>query len=302
MSEYITHIAVQEDTVRLAIHADEICDAFKLCFKEHNKAARMGSSSRGNSTFVVQNLQHFRDKWETRKPNDRIEDKLAFTLGWITHRAADRFFKPKYGIFDKNPNNLHPVDIRIYHDVVLYEKVYNSGAREPFSKGFAQKNMKTHPGAKGFSLTKAEALFSPMYQSEILSLQSFDTVKNGAEFLKRVEDEFPTFTVDFDRFIEGVNNPDEENMQQMITEPNFYDEKDPIIKTARNLQEGKPVAKASVLDMLNTAKQSQYAQVLGQSFKWIYEASQYFDRANEKDEEYLYDTYLIAENQKIKRY
>ena len=302
MSEYITHIAVQEDTRRLALHDADICEAFKTCMKESPDAMRMGSASRGNSTFIVQNIHHFRDVWDGRKPEDRLEDQLAFTLGWITHRAADRYFKPRYGIFDKNPENLHPVDIRIYHDVVAYDKVYDHGKNEPFSAGFAEESMRSHPAAGQINVTQAEAIFGPLYQADFLALQSFDQATNGQEFMDRVNDQFATFTVDFNRLIKLVNDPDPEDMQQMIVAPNFYNEEDTIVKIARHIQRGEPVEGMSIPEALNTEGQSQYAQTLSKSFHWIAEASQYFEKQSDKDLDGLYDTFSIDDSQKIERY
>ncbi|WKN44995.1 hypothetical protein [Tunicatimonas pelagia] len=302
MSEYITHIAVQEDTQRLALHADEICEAFKTCMRESPDAMRMGSASRGNSTFIIQNIHHFRDLWKERKPEDRLEDQLAYTLGWITHRAADRYFKPRYGIFDKNPENLHPVDIRIYHDVVMYDKVYGNGKNSPFSAGFAEENMQSHPAANQINVTQAEAIFGPLYQADFLALQSFDGVKSGKEFMNRMESQFATFTVDFKRLVNLVNNPVLEDMQQMIIAPNFYNDQDPIIKIARNIQLGESVEGMSMAEALNTEGQSQYAQTLSKAFNWIAEASKYFEYQSDKDMEGMYDAFNINDDQKIERY
>ena len=302
MSEYITHIAVQEDTRRLALQADGICEAFKTSMKESPDAMRMGSASRGNSTFIVQNIHHFRDLWEKRKPEDRLEDQLAFTLGWITHRAADRYFKPRYGIYDKNPENAHPVDIRIYHDVVVYDKVYGNGKHPPFSTGFAEKDMQSHPAAAQLDVTQAEAIFGPLYQADFLALQSFETVSSGQELMDRINSQFATFTVDFRRLIDLVNNPDPEDMQQMIIAPNFYDEEDPIIKMARNIQHGESVVGMDLTEALATEGQSQYAQTLSKAFNWIAEASRYFEHQSDKDQDGMYDTFNINEDQKIERY
>ena len=302
MSEYITHIAVQEDTRRLALHADDICAAFKTCMKESPDAMRMGSASRGNSTFIVQNIHHFRDVWEARKPEDRLEDQLAYTLGWITHRAADRYFKPRYGIFDKNPENLHPVDIRIYHDVVAYDKVYDKGKNEPFSAGFAEEDMRSHPAAAQINVKQAEAIFGPLYQADFLALQSFDQVTSGQEFMDRVNDQFATFTVDFNRLINLVNDPNPEDMQQMIIAPNFYNEEDMIVRMARNIQRGESVVDMSMTEALETEAQSQYAQTLSKAFNWIAEASKYFERRSDKDIDGMYDVFNINDDQKIERY
>jgi len=302
MSEYISHIAVQDDTAKLALYSREICEAFKICFRDHAAAVRMGSASRGNSTFIIQNIHHYRDRWNTRKAEDRLEDKLAYTLGWITHRAADRYFKPKYGIFDKNPENLHPVDIRILHDVVLYEKVYYNGKVKPFSVGYAQKDMKDHPASSSIDVTQAEAIFGPMYQADLLSLQSFDNSKDAESFLDRIMEQYATFTVDFDRLIEGVNRPDPEDMQQMIEAPNFYNDEDPIIKIARKLQHGQSLTGLSLEEALDTEGQSQYAQVLSKAFLWVREASRYFNRETDKDKTYMFDTFNISEHQRVERY
>jgi hypothetical protein len=301
MSEYITHIAVQEDTARLALHSQDICEAFKTCFRDHALAARLGSSSRGNSTFIVQNLHHFKNLWAGRRPEDRLGDKLAYTLGWITHRAADRYFKPRYGTFDKNPENLHPVEIRILHDVVVYEKVYQNGKMPPFSTGFAERDMKSHPAAKLLDASKAENLFGPMYQSDFLVLQSFD-VSSSEELIKGINKKFPAFTVDFNRLIDAIDNPSDENRQQMIEAPNFYDENDEIIKMARNLQHGKSVDGMSLKNALGISGTSQYAETLIKSFNWIQEASDYFDGRSQRDKEALFGVFNIADSQKVERY
>ena len=301
MSEYIAHIAVQADTARLVIQSSQICDAFKLCFREHAVACRMGSASRGNSTFVVQNIEHFGKLWPNRKPADRLEDKVAYTLGWITHRAADRYFKPRYGIFDKNPENLHPVDIRIYHDVVLYEKVFNNGKEDPFSVGFTEKDMRSHPASGQINVSAAEKIFGLLYQADFLSMQSFDMCTDAKSFVDRVVDQFPTFTVDFGRLTAAVSQPDALKMHQMIEAPNFYNEEDELIKIARNLQQGKSIKGMSIEEALDTEDQSQYAQTLSKSFNWIKEASKLFT-GEIKDKEYLYNNFNIIERQKIERY
>lgn len=301
MSEYITHIGVQEDTARLALHSPNICEAFKTCFRDHALAARLGSSSRGNSTFIVQNLDHFRDIWPDRKPEDRLEDKLSYTLGWITHRAADRYFKPRYGTFDKNPESLHPVEARILHDVVVYDKVYQNGKMPPFSKGFAERDMQTHPAAKLLNATKAENLFGPMYQSDFLGLQSIK-VGSAEELIKRINKQFPEFTVDLNRLIDAIENPNEVNIHRMIEAPNFYDENDQIIKMARNLQHGESVDGMSLQDALNATELSQYAETLVKSFNWIQDASDYFSRSSERDMAALFDVFNIDEHQKVERY
>lgn len=88
----------------------------------------------------------------------------------------------------------------------------------------------------------------------------------------------------------------------MIEAPEFYNENDPIIRMARDLQHGKPLEKIPIEELLNTAQLSQYAQTLSKAFIWIREASRFFMREINEDKEYLFNNFNIAENQKIERY
>ena len=94
MSENVTHTGVLDDCFRLMLVSDEICDAFKEVAQSENDFARLGGITRSGDRFTVQLLTDFRKRWEGRRPEDKLEPKLAFVLGWLTHRAADRQMKP----------------------------------------------------------------------------------------------------------------------------------------------------------------------------------------------------------------
>jgi hypothetical protein len=256
----------------------------------------MGSSSRGNSTFIIPNIHNYRDRWKNRKPSDRLEEKLAFTLGWITHRSTDRYFKPRYGKYDKNPENHKPTDVRIFHDAIVYEKVYNSGTEEPFSKGYMETGMDAHPASEALNVTKAETLFGHLYQSELIELQSVKNSDDGESFMQRLLDQYAEFTVDFNRLIKAHTNPYPDKMKRFIEDPNFYQDSDPIIQLARSLQHDLTTPDINLSDALETKDQSQYAEVLSKTYKWIREASRYFMREIDVDLEYMYDFFNIYED------
>lgn len=302
MSEYITHIGVLDDTARLALHSDEICDAFKLCFTDYHTVARMGSSSRGNNTYIVQNLDYFRDIWKNRKPEDRLEEKLAYTLGWITHRSADKYVKATNESFDDNPENSHPNDIRILHDVIIYEKVYNNGQEDPFTEGFMEQNMESHPASHSMNVRMAEFLFTHVYQSELMELQSFKDVNDGEAFMARLFDQFAELTVDFDRHINAYENPNETLREKLIQEPNFYQDSDPIIKLARALQHNQTLPDVSLSEALKAEDQSRYAEILIKTYRWIREGSRYFTREIDVDKKHMFDFYQIWEGNIVERY
>ena len=53
MSENITHTAVTDDCARLALDSPAICDAFKLCLREHLEIARLGGVTRSGDRFTT---------------------------------------------------------------------------------------------------------------------------------------------------------------------------------------------------------------------------------------------------------
>ena len=81
MSENVTHTAVLDDCIRLMLASDEVCEVFKEVARSHRDFARLGSVTRSGDLFTVRLLGDFRERWEARKPKDRLEPKLAYVLG-----------------------------------------------------------------------------------------------------------------------------------------------------------------------------------------------------------------------------
>jgi hypothetical protein len=58
----------------------------------------------------------------------------------------------------------------------------------------------------------------------------------------------------------------------------------------------------SLPEALNTEKQSQYAQILSKTYRWIRETSRYFTYEIDVSKDYMYDFYDIWEGHRISRY
>ena len=93
MSENITHMAVFEDSSRLALHSPHVCTAFKETLNKHWEIARHGSVTVSGDKSTLHLLNFTRSEWKTRRPEDHIDERLAYLLGWRCHLAADRTFK-----------------------------------------------------------------------------------------------------------------------------------------------------------------------------------------------------------------
>ncbi len=96
MSENITHTAVCDDCLRLMSQISNICDAFKQAASDHLDIAQLGAVTRSTDSFNPGLLKRLRDDWDGRQPKDNFESKLAYSLGALCHRAADRTMKPVF--------------------------------------------------------------------------------------------------------------------------------------------------------------------------------------------------------------
>lgn len=289
MSEHITHTAVFDDCARLALHSGTICDGFKISLSEHREVGRFGSVSRHGDKFTSKLLSSYRDQWATRKPGDYVEEKLAFVLGWICHRAADRQFKPIYRIV--NPEHYveessAPSDASVYHDVILFREVYDNGKKDPFIPSTLDFSLESHPAAKAVSVDEVQDLFGAMWQRSLLELQSFIPHDDDLDaWLELVFERLEPYTVDVKRYAEAYHRPDPDKLKRFITDNNFYSRTDPIVRLARSIHQD---AIDDTIDLAAAVKaaatQSQYAQALHKGYSYLQGASDFFEHAIDERE------------------
>lgn len=294
MSEPITHMAISEDSARIALTSDAITDAFKTCINHHMDAVRLGGMTRQGDEYTLEFIDFAKDNWSSRNQGDYLEEKLAFLLGWRGHLAADQRFKGEYRILDLDhytQNRPSPSDTSIYHDVVVFHEVYGSGKEEPLSASTLDYRLETHPAFKALDMNALEQMIVPVQQRQLLELQAyvdddedFDkwaglTVGGGDE-RRRVQ----RFRIDMERFYSARNKPSVDRMRRFIAEPNFYNRDDNLIKLARSVQSGEPDTSIDLDGALHAAKdQSQYAQAVRQGYIYIQAASDYFDGTIDSD-------------------
>jgi hypothetical protein len=272
MSEHITHTGSLDDCFRLMTLSDEICEPFRLVAREQRDFARLGGITRYGDEFTVSMLTSYRERWSGRTPEDRLEPKLAFVLGWLCHRAADRQVKPLFRALDPTPTQ-NPRDCSIYNDAVIYHEVYAGGAAEPFHPHYLEKEL---PG---------EDIFRVLLQRALLELHTLiPDRQDGEGWLDKLFTLQQKFYVDIDRYAEAILHPDPEKMRRFIEEPNFYDAADPIVATARAIQRGESVSAEQVRAATDAEPKSHYAQMLHMGFGYLKAASDYFESRISSDE------------------
>ena len=265
MSENITHTAVCDDYLRLMSQMSGICDAFKQSAVEHLDIAQLGAVTRSTDRFNPELLKRLRDNWDKRQPKDNFELKLAYSLGALCHRAADRTMKPVFE--EAAPDDKQsPKDVSIYHDVFLFREVYKEGVEKPYS-----------PEMFGME-TPFEEHFRVLFQRALLSIHTFiPDVGNAEEWLDKLFSRRQQFYVEIARYAKAYYHPNPEKTRRYIVDVNFYDSNDDLVKFARAIQSGKAVDEDAVKNALASGKnESKYAQALARGLGYLKVANRFF--------------------------
>ncbi len=96
-------------------------------------------------------------------------------------------------------------------------------------------------------------------------------------WLDAVIDRRQQFTVDIARYAEAFARPDPEKVRRFITDVNFYDPEDGLIRLARALQRGEGTDVDLAEAMAQAAEGSQYARALRRAFLYLCAAGEFFE-------------------------
>ena len=242
-------------------------EPLRQCLADHLDIARLGGVTRAGDRCTPGLLKSLRDTWDERGHATVTQQKLAFVLGWLCHRSADRQMKPVFRAADPDcPRS--PTDCSIYHDAFLLREVYGTGADEPYC-GVAE------VGGVG----EFEGLLRSLWQRALVGIHTFIPDQSDPEgWLERLFALRQEFSVDLDRLARALCEPDPDLVRRFIDEPGFYDASDAVIALARGVQCGDDDAVGGLGAALDAAAtQSHYAQALRRGLLYIRAAGDYFD-------------------------
>ncbi len=282
MSEGITHSAIVDDCARLARSESGICPAFRTVLGEHLEIARLGGVTRHGDRHNPDLLERYREQWPLADRPDAVPMKLAFVLGWLSHRAADRQMKRIFRSLDPDCPRRPPTDCSIYHDVAVLRHVYGAGETDLWGMQSFAADGRERQEAR----LRAEALLASVWQRTLLRMHTF--IPDDSEpdaWLDRVVEQHQRLYVDLRRYAAALTDPDPELVRRFLVEPNFYAPADPIIVLARSLQKGTPPPAVSLAAALEQARdQSLYARMLRRAYLYTQAASEFFERRIDRDE------------------
>jgi len=287
MSDLLVHWAVFDDSRRIC-QQDPMVDPYLAeLIQNEREFARLGALSRGGRSFVPAVLQDARSKGRTEDARDRR--KLAFALGGITHFAADKVLKPLMsrlakgdwnathhemqgkGISGKKTNKVAIREISAYYDTHVFRKVYLDGQERPFTDFLLSAN-RTEPGKE------LEDFVHSLFQRTLLSSHTIapDTT-HPLEWLDRLIDLTQPLYVDIELYVDVFANPDPVKMNEYQVESTFYQDTDPIVRAARQIQKGGTLTPDAMdAALIEDGNLSAYGQALALSQRRLRDASAFW--------------------------
>jgi hypothetical protein len=275
MSDHIAHLAICDDTFRLALLHRGLHPAFRPWLGQHRAAAQMGAVTRTADRWTVEILEAARDH-----PDDPLAPaKVAFVLGALTHRAADRLTKPITNCWPGHPDtggeNSEANESKIMQDLLVFQEVYGGG-------GGADADV-FPPGVLAVPTTeaaaKAEEYFRVLLRRALIAMHTLAPDTDNIQawltaFLSRLQ----TFPKDLRQYARLAAEWDPQKVHRYLIEKNFYCRDDELIQLARAVQRGSTVTAAQLEVALSRvgSAHSRYARALAKALDYLLAASELY--------------------------
>jgi hypothetical protein len=280
MSENVTHTAVVEDCFNLMFVTDKICNAFKEAGRNHIQFSQFGSVTRSGDKFTIPLLDNYRADWDNRKDKEKLGYKLAFVLGWLCHRAADRQMKVVFREAEPESREF-PTDCSIYHDAFIFHRLYENNDHTPFPYRTAhfENNMASLPAAAAINVNDAADTFRVIWQRLLLEMQTFvadPDIDNVEGWFDKLHAKHQEQTIQLERYAEAVVAPVPDKVKRFIVDTHFYNEEDAIIQLCQALRQGAKPSQEEVETAYAAEPTSHYAHAVKMGYGYLRSASAYF--------------------------
>ena len=253
MSEHITHVALCDDGRRLAAVTPEIPAALNEAWAANPEMGRAGGITRFADRFSAEIIAKSRDEAAT---DEDAGAKLAFVLGALTHRAADRLMKPVFAYF-RQQDDYDGVNRATMHcDVFMLKHVIKVFPASMFA---------------GDETPEQARLDEVVWASLGRALVNLHTIIPDVDdidgWLSRLKGVTQEQRMRMDVYREMFNADDPAAHERYIVQTHFYDADDPIVQVAATLREGGSVSGADLDAAVaaTTQDSSRYARALAQA-------------------------------------
>jgi hypothetical protein len=308
MSDHIAHLAVCDDTTRLAAHHPAVHDDLVAVLNTYREDAHLGAITRHADKWSAELIAGARDAiaaGESIDPNagrgaydggyaqgPLDQRKLAYVLGSLTHRAADRLTKPITHTLPKSEDDpprygstQPPNESKILQDIFIFKEVYASGAADhPGSVPGLTEHVLT--ALTGEAEANLEQLFRILLRRAMIAMHTINPDDdNPSEFIGNLLTRIQTFPKSMYQYAELAAEYPEDKVQKYLVDQRFYSRDDRIIQLARDLQRGSAPPEGAVEQAHRETDQpsSRYARALAKALDYLIAASELYRKQIDTD-------------------
>jgi hypothetical protein len=277
VSENITHVAVCDDVTRLAARHPDVHADLNRALRAHQDVARFGAGTQSADRWTADLLT-----WagaEAAKPQEardpRLEAKLAFVLGALTHRAADRLMKPIIYYPEATEGHEGFVEATIHCDVFVFKEIYGGGAGP--DAGPYPRAILDAPAGEG--QRQLEEYFRVLWRRAIVAMHTFSPDRSDMQsWMDKLLDTLQQFPMEMARYARIAAEWDPVKVKRYLEDTHFYDRDDPLIRCARGIQHGEAVPAADVVAAAAATDEasSRYARALSKGLGYVVAAGRLY--------------------------
>lgn len=286
MSEHIVHTAILEDSIAICLGLSAMPEDFREVVRNHGRFAQLGCITVAGDQFSVRLLTEYREKWDGR--DESLEARLAFVLGWISHRACDRTMKPiwveppmKVGS-DVDPT-LSPSECSVYHEGYMYNRYYRKDPK--FCYAIFPEEMEKLPGMKFINRERAALYVQQSFGANYLAIQTLPEQRQDQEWFENLCMRAQKFYVDVNRYRKSAGDPDPDKEHGFLLDINWYNPEDVLVGLAEDLRWGRKTGTLTCDEAYAQEPSSYYGKALRLSIRYILAAAEFFHRKDMSPEE-----------------
>ncbi len=287
MSDHIAHLGICDDTFRLALLHPQVPPTFKQLMTAHRDVAHLGAVTRSADIWSAEVIDWARRQLAGSGGDEAVgeqdplaQQKLAFVLGALTHRSADRLTKPITRCWgsgdDLGKAGGDANESKVMQDIFVFREVYGCGAG-PHADPFTEATLKP-------SVTEGQAAleetFRVLLRRALIAMHTlkpdWDDIHNWlTALLKGLQ----TFPKGLDQYAQLAAEWDQAKVKKYLIDKHFYCREDPVIRLARDIQHGSTVTPEAACSALADTDRthSRYARALAKAMEYLLAAGELFE-------------------------
>ncbi|HZG83396.1 hypothetical protein [Paenibacillus sp.] len=258
----LTRTALIEDSAAILLATDDVSEALAEAAGAHAAFLQFGALRSADDAFALPYLDRYRLHWDTYKTKredvgfrsaplatkTEAESVLAAALGWLAHRAADRWLPAA------------SEEAELCRDAYLFRARY------------------AKPDAKLDAAALVE-LFEVLKQRYFIEMHTFKPDSDDIEgWFDALYAGMQAWDAYMGRFAKAVAEPDADGERRHVLEENFYRADDAIVALANTLRSGGTATAEEREAALAAEPVSRYGQALRAAVGSLQQANAFFAR------------------------